>query len=144
MTGSYLNLHQIACICGRKKLFNWEIRTPTAKTYMALITTYYMKSVNFLSIFPYSFFSFRTYFDWLRLASHKDLPGQGVKHDFAVSVPLPTHDFPPFIGGGLLHDRLLWRISPPDIPHVLEHVVHGLQTPHSPSIGPAKEDGTED
>ena len=27
-------------------------------------------------------------------------PGQGAKHDLAVSVSLPSQGFPPFIGGG--------------------------------------------
>ena len=30
----------------------------------------------------------------------KDIPGQGAKHDLAVSVSLPSQGFPPFIGGG--------------------------------------------
>ena len=66
------------------------------------------------------------------------LPGHGAKHALAVSVSLPTQSFPPFIGGGRLHSRVLLKSSPPDIPHVLEHRVQGVQVPHSPSRGPAK------
>ena len=51
-------------------------------------------------------------------------PGQGAKHDLAVSVLLPSHGFPPFIGGGRLHNLVLLRMLPPDIPQVLEHCVH--------------------
>ena len=66
------------------------------------------------------------------------LPGHGAKHALAVSVSLPTQSFPPFIGGGRLHSRVLLKTSPPDIPHVLEQRVQGVQDPHSPSRGPAK------
>ena len=37
-----------------------------------------------------------------------------------------------------MHNRVLFRISPPDIPQVLEHCVHGVQGLHSPSRGIAK------
>ena len=65
-------------------------------------------------------------------------PGQGVKQDLAVSVSLPTQFFPPFIGGGWLHGLVLFKMVPPDIPHVWEHCVQGLQEPQLPSRGPAE------
>ena len=67
----------------------------------------------------------------------KDTPGQGAKHDLAVSESLPSQGFPPFIGGGWLHNLVLLRMLPPGIPQVCEHCVHGVQSPHSPSRGPA-------
>ena len=65
-------------------------------------------------------------------------PGQGVKQDLAVSVSLPTQCFPPFIGGGWLHGLVLFKMVPPDIPHVWEHRVQGVQEPQLPSRGPAE------
>ena len=61
-----------------------------------------------------------------------------MKHALAVSVASPTQGFPPFIGGGPLHSRVLLKSSPPDMPHVLEHVVQAVQDPHWPSRGSAK------
>ena len=61
-----------------------------------------------------------------------------MKQALAVSVSFPTQAFPPFIGGGLLHSLVLLKVVPPNIPHVCEHCVHGVQEPHSPSRGPAK------
>ena len=42
------------------------------------------------------------------------------KQDF-VCLSIPLHPFPPFWGGGLVHDR--FRVLVP-VPHVLEHADH--------------------
>ena len=37
-----------------------------------------------------------------------------------------------------MHNRVLLKMLPPDIPQVCEHCVQGVQGPHSPSRGLAK------
>ena len=71
------------------------------------------------------------------------LPGQGAKQDLAVSVSSPSHSFPPFIGGGWLHNLVRLRMLPSDIPHVLGQVDQGVHEPQLPSRGPAKSQANE-
>ena len=59
----------------------------------------------------------------------RNLLGQAFSKQDFVCLSIPLHPFPPFWGGGLVHDR--FRVLVP-VPHILEHadhVVHNDQRP---------------
>ena len=64
-------------------------------------------------------------------------PGQGVKQASACCTACPTQGFPPLIGGGLSHRRLLLTVAPPT-PQVLGQEVQSDQGLQLPSRGPAE------